>query len=116
MAKNLSGKAKKTPPTQVSADRYNFIGLSETEPDLGTPSTANQVLTSSVQPDAQAQHIARAEFDASLGARRAGQRVQRHAEEQGVEHLRPALQGRHQGGDPAQRRSGHQARRQRQDP
>jgi hypothetical protein len=49
MADIKSGKVKKTPPTNVSADRYNFIGLSETEPDLGVPSTANQVLTSSVQ-------------------------------------------------------------------
>ena len=49
MANNLSGKVKKTPPTGVSADRYNYIGLSETEPDLGVPSTSDQVLTSSVQ-------------------------------------------------------------------
>jgi hypothetical protein len=49
MAKNLSGRVKKTPPTGVSADRYNYIGLSEVEPDLGVPSTTNQVLTSSVQ-------------------------------------------------------------------
>jgi hypothetical protein len=46
MAKNLSGRVKKTPPTGVSADRYNFIGLSETEPDLGVPSVSGYVLSS----------------------------------------------------------------------
>jgi hypothetical protein len=49
MAKNLSGRVKKTPPTEVSAERYNYIGLSETEPDLGIPFSSDQVLTSSVQ-------------------------------------------------------------------
>lgn len=49
MAKNLSGKVKKTPPLQVTQSRYDYIGLSETEPDLGVPSAANQVLTSTVQ-------------------------------------------------------------------
>lgn len=46
MAKILSGKVKKIPPTEVSAGRYDFIQLSETEPDLGTPSTNGYVLTS----------------------------------------------------------------------
>jgi hypothetical protein len=48
MAKTVSGKVQKTPPGQVSADRYDFIELAETEPDLGVPSTAGAVLTSSV--------------------------------------------------------------------
>jgi hypothetical protein len=49
MVNNLSGKVKKTPPTEVSADRYNFIGLPETEPDLGVPSGEDYVLTSTTQ-------------------------------------------------------------------
>ena len=41
-----SGKVKKIAPTAVSADRYNFIQLSETEPDLGVPAATGYVLTS----------------------------------------------------------------------
>ena len=41
-----SGKVKKIAPTAVSADRYNFIQLSETEPDLGVPAETGYVLTS----------------------------------------------------------------------
>lgn len=43
---SLSGKVKKTPSTEVGADRYNFLKLSEAEPDLGVPSTANSVILS----------------------------------------------------------------------
>ena len=46
MAKTVSGKVKKTPPSQVSPDRHNFIELAETEPDLGVPSTDGYVLSS----------------------------------------------------------------------
>ena len=46
MTKRLSGKVQKTPPSQVSPDRYTFIGLSETEPDLGVPATTDSVLAS----------------------------------------------------------------------
>jgi hypothetical protein len=46
MAKTVSGKVKKTPPSQVSPDRYDFIELAETEPDLGVPSTDGYVLSS----------------------------------------------------------------------
>ena len=41
-----SGKVRKISPTAVSADRYNFIQLSETEPDLGVPAQAGSVLVS----------------------------------------------------------------------
>ena len=41
-----SGKVRKIAPTAVSADRYNFIQLSETEPDLGVPAQAGSVLVS----------------------------------------------------------------------
>lgn len=41
-----SGKVKKIASTAVSADRYNFIQLSETEPDLGVPAATGYVLTS----------------------------------------------------------------------
>ena len=46
MSKLLSGKVKKIPATAVSADRYNFLELSEAEPDLGVPSTTGYVLSS----------------------------------------------------------------------
>jgi len=46
MAKTVSGKVKKTPPSQVSPDRHNFIELAETEPDLGVPNTDGYVLSS----------------------------------------------------------------------
>lgn len=46
MAKTVSGKVAKTPSTQVSPDRYRFIDLAETEPDLGVPSAAGKVLSS----------------------------------------------------------------------
>lgn len=46
MAKLQSGKVKKTPSSEVSSTRYDFIELAETEPDLGLPSTSGQVLSS----------------------------------------------------------------------
>ena len=46
MAKTVSGKVKKTPPSQVSDTRYDFIELAETEPDLGVPTTNGYVLAS----------------------------------------------------------------------
>jgi hypothetical protein len=46
MAKTVSGKVKKTPPSEVSPDRYDFIELAETEPDLGVPNTDGYVLVS----------------------------------------------------------------------
>ena len=46
MAKTVSGKVKKTPPSEVSPERYDFIELAETEPDLGVPSTNGYVLAS----------------------------------------------------------------------
>lgn len=46
MSKLLSGKVKKIPATAVSADRYNFLELSEAEPDLGVPDANGYVLTS----------------------------------------------------------------------
>lgn len=42
----LSGRVKKTPPNQVSADRYDWITLQEVEPDLGLPSINGAVLLS----------------------------------------------------------------------
>ena len=46
MARLISGKVKKVAPTDVSADRYDFIQLSETEPDLGVPAASGYVLAS----------------------------------------------------------------------
>lgn len=49
MAKILSGKVKKTPPTQVSLDRYNYLELSQAEPDLGVPSVNGYILSSTTE-------------------------------------------------------------------
>ena len=46
MTKLVSGRVLKVPSANVSADRYEFIQLSETEPDLGLPSQLGQVPTS----------------------------------------------------------------------
>jgi hypothetical protein len=46
MAKTVSGKVKKTPPSQVSSGRYDFIELAETEPDLGIPESSGYLLGS----------------------------------------------------------------------
>lgn len=42
----LSNRVEKTPATDVSADRYQFLALSEAEPDLGVPSGNGYLLTS----------------------------------------------------------------------
>lgn len=44
--RSKSGKVKTTLPTAVSADRYNFLQLSEAEPNLGVPASAGYVLSS----------------------------------------------------------------------
>jgi hypothetical protein len=44
--KLVTGRIGKVPSANVSADRYQFIQLSETEPDLGLPSQLGQVFTS----------------------------------------------------------------------
>ena len=46
MTKLISGRVPKIPSANVRADRYDFIELSETEPDLGLPSQLGQVFTS----------------------------------------------------------------------
>ena len=46
MTKLISGRVHKVPSANVSANRYEFIELSETEPDLGLPSQLGQVFTS----------------------------------------------------------------------
>ena len=46
MTKLISGRVHKVPSANVSADRREFIELSETEPDLGLPSVAGWVLSS----------------------------------------------------------------------
>ena len=48
MTKLISGRVKKTPSANVSASRYEFIRLSETEPDLGLPSANGYILTANV--------------------------------------------------------------------
>lgn len=42
----LSGKVVKTPSTEADSDRYNFIDLSNVEPDLGVPTLNNAISTS----------------------------------------------------------------------
>jgi hypothetical protein len=46
MTKFLTERVKKIAPNEVSEDRYQFIKLSETEPDLGLPPAENSVLSS----------------------------------------------------------------------
>jgi hypothetical protein len=46
MAEIKSGKVKKTPPTLVPANRYEFLNLADAEPDLGVPDISGKVLTS----------------------------------------------------------------------
>jgi plastocyanin len=48
MTKLISGRIKKTPSANVSASRYDFIKLSETEPDLGVPAANGYVLSGNV--------------------------------------------------------------------
>jgi hypothetical protein len=48
MSKILSGKIKKIPPSAVSPDRYNFLQLSEAEPDLGVPEATGYILSSDI--------------------------------------------------------------------
>lgn len=48
MTRLLSDRVKKTPATEVSAERYDFLKLSEAEPDLGVPEAGGFVLTSTV--------------------------------------------------------------------
>jgi hypothetical protein len=42
----LSGRVKKTPPSQVSADRYQWLKPNDVEPDLGIPPVNNAVAAS----------------------------------------------------------------------
>ena len=37
MSKLVSGRVKKTPQTEITSDRYEFLGLEQAEPDLGDP-------------------------------------------------------------------------------
>lgn len=46
MTKLTSSRVGKIPSANVRADRYQFIELSETEPDLGLPSELGQIFTS----------------------------------------------------------------------
>jgi hypothetical protein len=48
MTKLISGRVKKIPSANVSASRYEFIRLEETEPDLGVPAANGYVLTANV--------------------------------------------------------------------
>ena len=40
MPKYISGRVKRTPQTQLTDDRYQYLGLEQTEPNLGDPPTA----------------------------------------------------------------------------
>ena len=48
MTKLISGRVKKVPATEAAADRYDFIDLANTEPDLGVPADNDYVLASDV--------------------------------------------------------------------
>lgn len=45
----LSGKVVKNPSTNADPDRYEFIDLQNTEPDLGVPTLDNALMTSNTQ-------------------------------------------------------------------
>lgn len=42
----LSGKVEKTPSAEADPDRYDFLDLSNAEPDLGVPNIDNALATS----------------------------------------------------------------------
>lgn len=44
----LSGKVVKIPSTEVDPDRYQYLDLQNTEPDLGVPNINNAIVTSTV--------------------------------------------------------------------
>lgn len=46
MTKLVSGRVLKTPSANVSADRYQFLEISEAEPDLGVPPANTYIFTS----------------------------------------------------------------------
>jgi hypothetical protein len=48
MSRILSGKVKKTPSSDVSEERYQFLELSEAEPDLGLPTQNTSVLVGNI--------------------------------------------------------------------
>ena len=37
MSKLVSGRVKKLPQSEITSDRYEFLGLEQAEPDLGDP-------------------------------------------------------------------------------
>ena len=48
MTRLLTGRVVKTPNDQVPADRYQFLGLTDAEPNLGNPTGSGSVLASTV--------------------------------------------------------------------
>lgn len=42
----LSGKVEKTPSIEADPERYDFLDLSNAEPDLGVPTLNNAISTS----------------------------------------------------------------------
>jgi hypothetical protein len=44
--KYLSGVVRKTPPNEVSSDRYEWLRLNDAEPDLGVPPADDSILAS----------------------------------------------------------------------
>ncbi len=48
MTKLISGRVKKIPSANVGASRYDFLKLSEAEPDLGLPAANGYVLSGNV--------------------------------------------------------------------
>jgi hypothetical protein len=47
----LSGKVVKTPSVEADPDRYEFLDLSNAEPDLGVPTLNNALSTSNTNGD-----------------------------------------------------------------
>ena len=49
MSRLLTGRVVKTPNNAVPADRYQFLGLTDAEPNLGNPTGSDGVLASTVE-------------------------------------------------------------------
>lgn len=49
MAKYLSGRVKRVPQSELTADRYQLLALNQAEPNLGDPSLYTQTLPIGVQ-------------------------------------------------------------------
>lgn len=57
MAKYLSRRVKKTPQVAITSDRYQFLGLSQAEPDLGDPIVGPSSVSANPIPGSGVQYL-----------------------------------------------------------